>query len=206
MSDIRADSEATVRLLERAAEGDAQALGQLHDQQRPALKAFVQARLGPDLRARFDASDVVQEAWKEVVLRIRDYLQRRPMPFHLWVRRTTYQRLVTMRRDQDRDRRTPRREMALPERSSLLLAGQVLAKTPSPSEAAEAKELAERISRAVGELSEDDREILLLRHAEELPYGEIAALLGIEAAAARKRYGRALIRLQEVLTAAGLLE
>src|SRR5262249_57554204 len=77
---------------------------------------------------------------------------------------------------------------------------------PSPSQQLEARELAERVSRAVAGLAEADREILLMRHAEELPYEEIACLLEIEPAAARKRYGRALIRLQKVLTDHNLLE
>jgi RNA polymerase sigma-70 factor (ECF subfamily) len=77
---------------------------------------------------------------------------------------------------------------------------------PSPSQALEAREFAERVSRAVGELAEADREILLMRHAEELSYEAIACLLDIEPAAARKRFGRALIRLQKVLTDHGVLE
>jgi DNA-directed RNA polymerase specialized sigma24 family protein len=54
--------------------------------------------------------------------------------------------------------------------------------------------------------AEADREILLMRHMEELPYAEIACLLDIEADAARKRYGRALLRLRKVLKEHGLLE
>jgi RNA polymerase sigma-70 factor (ECF subfamily) len=65
--------------------------------------------------------------------------------------------------------------------------------------------LAERLSRAVGRLSEADREVLLMRHAENLPFEDIACLLDVEPAAARKRFGRALIRLQKVLGDEGLL-
>lgn len=68
------------------------------------------------------------------------------------------------------------------------------------------RELADRVSRAVARLADNDREILLLRHAEDLPFEEIACLLDIEPAAARKRFGRALIRLQKVLRDEGLLE
>src|SRR5206468_974434 len=82
----------------------------------------------------------------------------------------------------------------------------LLAGGPSPSQQLAARELAERVAGAVAELAEDDREILLLRHAEELSYEEIACLLEIEAATARKRYGRALIRLQRVLAQHGVLE
>jgi RNA polymerase sigma-70 factor (ECF subfamily) len=68
----------------------------------------------------------------------------------------------------------------------------------------QARELAERISRATARLSDADREVLLLRHAEDLPFEEIACLLDIEPAAARKRFGRALLRLQNILGEEGL--
>jgi RNA polymerase sigma-70 factor (ECF subfamily) len=81
-----------------------------------------------------------------------------------------------------------------------------LANGPSPSQALQARELAERIGRAVDRLSSADHEILLMRHGEALPFEEIACLLEIEPAAARKRFGRALLRLQKVLSEQGLLE
>jgi RNA polymerase sigma-70 factor (ECF subfamily) len=135
-----------------------------------------------------------------------DFLERRPMPFRLWVRRTAYERLLDLRRHHTRARRSVEREVALPDRSSLLLARPLLAGTPSPSQQLEARELAERVSRAVACLSEADREVLLMRHGEGMPFEEIACLLGIESAAARKRFGRALLRLQEALSDQGLLE
>ena len=96
--------------------------------------------------------------------------------------------------------------MVLPEHSSLLVARPLIAGGPSPSQQLAAREFAGRVSRAIAQLAEADREILLMRHAEELPYEEIACLLEIELATARKRYGRALIRLQKVLSDHGLLE
>ena len=87
-----------------------------------------------------------------------------------------------------------------------MLARPLLAAAPSPSQQLEARELAQRLGRAVAGLAEADREILLLRHAEDLSFREIACLLDIEPAAARKRFGRALIRLQNVLIEQGLLE
>jgi RNA polymerase sigma-70 factor (ECF subfamily) len=129
------------------------------------------------------------------------------MPFHLWARKTAYERLLNLRRDhRKRARRSVDREVGLPDRSSLLLARPFLAGGPSPSQRLAAREFADRVAQAVGTLTEADREILLMRHAEELPYEEIACLLEVELAAARKRYGRALIRLQKVLSDHGLLE
>jgi RNA polymerase sigma-70 factor (ECF subfamily) len=94
----------------------------------------------------------------------------------------------------------------LPDRSSLLLAKPLLAGASSPSQQNAAREFADRVGHAVAELVEADREILLLRHMEGLNYAEISCLLGIEADAARKRYGRALLRLRKVLKDHGLLE
>jgi RNA polymerase sigma-70 factor (ECF subfamily) len=207
MPEVKPDSAETCGLLDQVARGDRQALERLLGHYRPGLCAFVEARLDLRLRARIDPSDVVQEAQLEVVRRMDDFLGRRPMPFHLWVRKTTYERLLNLRRDhRKRARRSVDREEALPERSSLLLARPLLAGGPSPSQQLAARELADRVSRAVAGLAEADREILLMRHAEELLYEEIACLLEIEPAAARKRYGRALLRLQKVLTDHGLLE
>jgi RNA polymerase sigma-70 factor (ECF subfamily) len=207
MPPVKADSTQTRRLLDQVGRGDEAALGELLVRHRPDLEAFVEWHLDPRLRARLDPSDVVQEAQMEVVRRMDDFLRRRPMPFHLWVRRTAYERLLNLRRDhRRRARRSVDREVPWPERSSLLLARPLVSGAPSPSQVLEAREFAERVSRAVAELAEADREILLMRHAEELSYEEVACLLDIEPAAARKRYGRALIRLQKVLTDHGVLE
>jgi len=206
MPAVKPDSAWTCALLEQVREGDRAALDQLLGRYRSDLRTFVDFHLDARLRARVDASDVVQEAQLEVARRMDDFLDRRPMPFHLWIRKTAYERLLNARRDhRHRARRSVDREQPLPERSSLLLARPLVSGGPSPSQHLEAKEFAERVSRAVAGLADDDREVLLMRHAEDLSYDEIACLVEIEPAAARKRYGRALIRLQKVLAAHGLL-
>jgi RNA polymerase sigma-70 factor (ECF subfamily) len=206
MPKLQPDSAQTRALLDRVGHGDRQALDQLLAHSRPNLHAFVDYHLDARLRTRLDPSDVVQEVQLEVLRRIDDFLQRRPMPFHLWVRKTAYERLLNLRRDHQRARRALDREVPLPDRSSLLMVRPLLHGSSSPSRQAEAREFAERVSRAVAELPERDREILTMRHAEELSYEEIGYLLDIKPAAARQRYGRALIRLQTVLSDHGLLE
>jgi RNA polymerase sigma-70 factor (ECF subfamily) len=207
MPEIRPDSTQTRALLERIGQDDRQALDELLDRHRGELRNFVDFHLDPRLRARMDPSDVVQETQAELARRIDDYLANRPMPFRLWLRKKAYERLLNLRRDHvTRARRSVRREVAWPDRSSLLLARPLLAGGPSPSQQLEAKDLAERLSRAVARLADADREILLMRHAEDLPFDEIACLLGIEPAAARKRFGRALIRLQKLLVEENVLE
>jgi RNA polymerase sigma-70 factor (ECF subfamily) len=207
MAEVEPDSQVTRTLLERIGRGDRTALERLLTRYRPRLHAFVEMHLDPALRARVDASDVVQEAQWEVARRIDDFLRRRPMPFHLWVRKTAYEQLLDLRREhRGRARRSVEREIPWPERSSLLLARPLLAGGPTPSQQLAAQELAERVAEAVAKLVEEDREILLMRHAEELSYEDISCLLEIEAATARKRYGRALIRLQRILAQHGVLE
>jgi RNA polymerase sigma-70 factor (ECF subfamily) len=201
------DSAETCGLLQQVAQGDRRALGLLLQRYRPRVHAFVAARLDPRVRPRLDPSDVVQEVQLEVTRRMDDFLNRSPMPFHLWVRKTAYERLLKVQREhRQRARRSVDREVALPDHSSLLLAQPLLAGASSPSQQLAAREFADRVGRAVAELEESDREILLMRHAEELVYAEIACLLDIEADAARKRYGRALLRLRKVLKNHGLLE
>jgi RNA polymerase sigma-70 factor (ECF subfamily) len=207
MTEVKPDSAETCGLLAQIAQGDRQALDRLLQRFRPRLHAFIAARLDPRVRSRLDPSDVVQEVQLEVAQRMDDFLNRGPMPFHLWVRKTAYERLLKVQRDHRRARRrSVDREVALPDRSSLFLAKPLLAGGPSPSQQLAAQEFADRVSRAVAELAEADREVLLMRHMEELNYAEIACLLEIETDAARKRYGRALLRLRKVLKDHGLLE
>ncbi len=207
MAEVRPDSAETDGLLERVARHDADALQELLTHHRPGLRDFIELHLDPRLRARLDPSDVVQETQMELVRRMEDFLAQRPMPFRLWMRKKAYERLLNLRRDHLlRERRSVRREVALPDRSSLVLARPLLANQPTPTQEAEARELAGQIASAVARLGDADREILLLRHAEDLPFEEIAFLLDLAPAAARKRFGRALIRLQKLLREEGLLE
>jgi RNA polymerase sigma-70 factor (ECF subfamily) len=129
------------------------------------------------------------------------------MPFHLWLRKMAWERLIMMRRRHlGASCRAASCEFPLPDRSSAVLAESLLAADPSPSQQAGQEELAQRVRRAIGQLPGQDQEILLMRTYERLSYEEIAGLLEIEPAAARKRHGRALVRLHRVLSAAGVTE
>jgi RNA polymerase sigma-70 factor (ECF subfamily) len=196
------DSQETEDLLEQAAAGDAQAGDRLLQRHRPRLREFVEVHLEPALRARLDASDVVQEAQMEAARRLPDYLRRRPMPFRLWLRKTAYERLLMLRRrHRGAARRATGREVQLPDRSSLALAQRLLAPNSSPSRRADREEQAGRVRQALARLTATEREVLLMRHYEDLSYEEIGCILGVEAAAVRKRHGRALVRLHKALSA-----
>src|SRR5262245_61348452 len=119
MDEFPADSVETQRLLERALAGDRAAFDELFARQRPQPCRLVELRLEGPLRGRVDASDVVQEAQLEAFRRLPEFLQRRPMPFHLWLRKTAYERLLKARRFHlNTARRAVGREVNLPDQSA----------------------------------------------------------------------------------------
>jgi RNA polymerase sigma-70 factor (ECF subfamily) len=201
MAEIDPDSRETQALLERAAAGDDRACAALLERNRARLLDFVDAHLDPQMRARLDASDVVQETLMEATRRLGDYLERRPMPFRVWLRKTAYQRLLMLRRRHiEAARRSVQREVPLPDHSSRLLAQRLMDPNGSPSAKIDREELALRMHRAMQQLSQTDREVLLMHHYDDMSYEEMGCILGIEPATARKRAGRALIRLHKILT------
>jgi RNA polymerase sigma-70 factor (ECF subfamily) len=207
MAEPEPDSFETERMLQQLGTGNEQAFDQLFGKHRSALRRFVALRLDPRLRPRVDPSDVVQETQLEAFRRLPDYLERRPMPFRLWLRKTAYERLLkTHRHHAETARRSVAREVALPDDSSLLLGQQLQATGPSPSEQLAQRELIRRVRQAVSRLPDMDREILFMRYFEEQSYHDLSCVLEIDPAAARKRYGRALLRLRELLYESGLPE
>ncbi|MCO6453814.1 MAG: sigma-70 family RNA polymerase sigma factor [Pirellulaceae bacterium] len=200
------DSELTAALLARVQQGDREAFEQLFLRHRRELTRLIELRLDAALRVRVDASDIVQDTQFEAYSRLEDYLQRRPMPFRLWLRLTAIERLQKARRAHvETAKRSVRRDVPLPDRSSLLLANRFLSAEPSPSAQFSRDETIRRIRVALGTLSDEDRELLLMRNVERLSHRDVACQLGLEEAAARKRYGRALLRLRAALVREGLL-
>ena len=207
MTEPDPDGAETCRLLEEARSGDPSAFDRLFARHRPGLQRFVALRLDRRVQARLDPSDVVQETQLEAYRRMGDFLARRPMPFRVWLRKTAYERLLKLRRFHvEAAQRAVGRELGLADRASLLLARPFLDKESSPSRQLARSELVRRVRQVLAGLSETDREVLLMRSADELPYREIACILDLDPAAARKRYGRALLRLRKLLLDAGLLE
>jgi RNA polymerase sigma-70 factor (ECF subfamily) len=205
MDELPADSAETCGLLEQSGGGDRRAFDQLFARHRPDLRRFIDRRLDPKLRGRLDPSDVVQETQLEAYRRLPDFLRRRPMPFHVWLRKTAYERLLMLRRQHvEAARRAVGREVPLPDRSSALLAQQLLAGGSTPSHQLRRRELVRQVQEVLAGLAEADREVLFMRHYEGLSYQEVACILDIDPAAARKRYGRALLRLHQLLADAGL--
>jgi len=199
------DSDATNQLLEQAARGDPVALGTLLARHGERLRRMVALRMDRRLQGRIDPSDVIQEAYLEASVRLAEYLRNPSMPFFLWLRFLTGQKLVTLHRHHlGVQMRGAGQEVAfcrgpLPEASSAALAAQLLGHDTRPSEAAIRAELKIRVQEALDRMDPLDREVLALRHFEQLSRAEIAQVLVISEAAAGKRYIRALERLKGVL-------
>jgi RNA polymerase sigma-70 factor (ECF subfamily) len=199
------DSSETRRLLECVRAGTPNAFEHLFRRYRAYLRSVVERRIDPQLGARIDPSDVVQETQLEAFQRLPDFLRRNPMPFRLWLLKTALERLLKMQRYHSKaQRRSIRREVALPDHSSLELARRFLAAGSSPSQHLNRRELAGRVREALTGLSETDRAIVLLRTFEGLSNLEAACVLEIEPEAAKKRYTRALLRLHRKLVAGGI--
>ena len=129
------------------------------------------------------------------------------MPFRLWLLKTTYRQLIMIqRRHFGAAKRDLRREIPLPDRSSMALARQLLGSRPTPSQQAIQKELAAHVRRAVASLPETDRDVLLMRTFEGASFREIAFVLDIQPDAVKKRHGRALLRLHKTLLESGIKE
>ena len=196
-----------LRLIELARAGDVGALDALFARHRERLRRMVDLRLDRRLLGRVDASDVVQEGYVDAVRRLPDYLADPQLPLFLWLRLVVGDRLGKVHRQhlgtQARDAalEVSLYRAALPAASSAALAARLLGRHTSPTEAAVRAEQLLRVQEAVNALDPLDREIIALRNFEELSRAEAARALGIEEAAAAKRYMRALKRLKDALGA-----
>jgi RNA polymerase sigma-70 factor, ECF subfamily len=201
------NSAESVDLIERARSGDRAALNELLARYRDRLCRMVDMRLDTRLQARLDASDVVQEAYVDVTERLEEYLRDPKLPLFLWLRLVVGERLVRLHRHhlgtqmRDAGREVSLFRGAFPAASSAALAAQLLGRHTSPTQAVVRAERILRVQEALNTLDPLDREVLSLRHFEELTAGEAAQVLGIEESAAAKRYFRALKRLKETLAA-----
>jgi len=200
MTEKRIDEK---ELVEKVGRGDREALGELFSRYRPRLRGLVRIRMSPRLKGRLDPSDVLQEAWLDVGRRFDDWLGDRSMPLYLWIRFLTAQKLLELhRRNLGAQCRDAAREVRLhagPQASSVSLAEHLAVSMTSPSQGAARAEMNGRLAAALEEMDEIDREVLTLRHFEELTNNEVAEVLGITKAGASNRYVRALRRLRTAI-------
>jgi RNA polymerase sigma-70 factor (ECF subfamily) len=199
-------SSQTQDLLDQARQGAPAAVDRLLDAHREGLRRMIALRIDPALARRVDASDVAQEVMMEANRRLQDYL-RDPsaMPFHLWLRYIALDHIKDAhRRHRQAQRRSLDREQALvpaglADQSSLDLAAQFIDRELTPASAAMRQEMERRLHSALGQLDEEDREILLMRHFEQLSNQEVAQILKVSEPAASMRCLRAQRKLRAFL-------
>lgn len=197
-------AEQTVALLDRVRNNDNQALGELFTLYRERLWRMLYVRLDRRLRRRVAPDDVLQETFLDVIRRMGEYLADPAVPFYVWLRFLTIQRMQMVQRAHlGTQKRDASMEVALPEAGGPFaspdsMAGQLVSHMTSPSQAAIRHELQERLRVTLDAMDPLDREVLALRHFEELGNNEVAQILGLSKEAASKRHVRALRRLKAI--------
>ncbi len=192
-------------LISRASAGDAEALVTLFESHRQRLKRMIDLRMDARIRSRCDASDVLQESYVEMCRRIPELAEGNQESFFVWLRRIAFGRLSKMHRKHlGAQMRTVDREVSLdsipgPDASSICLASQLAGQFTSVHRNLVQAELEVKFRVILEAMSENDREILALRHFEELSTEETAAVLGLTRSGVLKRYSRALGRLSEAI-------
>ena len=200
------ESDELAELLAGAAQGDEAALTQLFSLYRKRLKQMVRLRLNRLLQGRVDDSDILQETYLEASKRLPDYLANEPLPFFLWLRHITGEKIIDVhRRHVGAKMRNAGQEISLhrgpmPAASSASLAAQLMGRLTSPSQAAIKAETRLRVQEVLNGMEPLDREILTLRHFEQLSNVEVAATLGMNESTTSSRYLRALKRLKDELS------
>ena len=191
-------------LLNRAAAGDRTAVNELLTGHRDRLRQMVAIRMDPRLARRVDPSDVVQEAMTEASKRLPEYLKRRPIPFYPWLRQLAWNRLVDLYRFHvEGAKRAVGREASFPvglsDESVMSLGRRLVASGTTPSRNVLRKELRQRVRDALSQLPEHYREVLVMRHLEQLSIKEIAASAGVTEGTAKSRLFRGMEKLHHLL-------
>lgn len=195
-------SDAPIELTQLRQDGQ-EALARLFSKYRDRLERMVQFRMDARLSGRVDPDDILQEAYLEIDRRLQDYLDQPTVPLFVWMRQITWQTLIdTHRRHMVAKVRNVNQEVSRMPGGGLTsasLAAQLIGHLTSPSQAAIREERLQRVRQALDEMDEIDREVLALRHFEQLTNNEVADVLGLQKAAASNRYVRALGRLKQTL-------
>ena len=200
------NSPTETQLLERVATGDQNALAELFSQHRDRLWRMIAFRMDPRLHGRIDADDVLQEAWLSAVQRIDHFLIDASRSIFVWFRLIASQTLVDIhRRHLGTQKRNAGQEFSIDRgwsssSTSTSLSFHLMDHLTTPSEAALKEEMSLKLNEALADMKEMDREVLALRHFEQLTNREAAQVLGISEQAASDRYIRALSRLKSTMT------
>lgn len=199
------EAEKTQELLAGAKDGNADAVNRLMDRHRDSLRRMVQLRLDRKIQRRVDVSDIVQDVLVEANRRLKDYLANPVMGFHLWLRQIAKDRIIDAHRrhrvsgKRSVDKERPLAVPAADDHSTIQLAAQLADRELTPAAAATQAEMAQIVEAAIARLPDQDCEIIIMRHYEQLSNQEIAQALSLTEPAASMRYLRAIRRLKELM-------
>jgi RNA polymerase sigma-70 factor (ECF subfamily) len=201
-----ADSE---QFLKAARSGDRTAFDALFDRYRDRLRRMVELRLNRKLWGRVDPSDIVQDALLQAAKHVDEYVRDPRIEPYLWLRTLTQQHLLAIHRHHlGTDKRDAALEVAVGRghlgASSASLASLAVADATSPSSAAARAEQVIVLEALIDSMEPIDREILALRHFEQMGNSEAASVLGIGETTAAQRFLRALKRLRGKMRELGL--
>lgn len=192
--------EANVERIELQ-QGGMYALAAVFERHRQRLRKMVELRLDVRVAVRISADDVLQESFVEASRRLEDYLTDAAVPVFIWLRFLVGQQVrIAHRRHLATNKRSVGKEFRIHHHSTARIlkdvANRLLSHDSTPSAVASKRELYAQVRHQLESLDEIDREILTLRHYEELTNAEVAVELLISQDAASKRYRRALRRLR----------
>lgn len=180
------------------------ALTELFSASTQRLERILRFRIDPRIRSRIDATDVLQETWVTASRRMAAFLQNPTVSPFVWLRQLALQTLIDIHRRELCHRRDAGREIQLVGNSplgdtSLSIAHFLADQITSPSQQLMRAEDLQHLQAALNSMPEVDREVLALRHFEQLTNQQTAEVLGLTPTAASNRYVRAAARLTEIL-------
>lgn len=199
------ESEKETQFIAQLQAGDTAALAELFSVYQPRLERIIRFRMDHRLAGRISETDVIQEAYLNASKRIEHFLKQADFPFFVWLRLIVNQTLVDLQRQHlQAEMRDVRKEISLQQsnashQTSFALAAQLVGKMTSASGVLSRSERMATLQQALNQMKEIDREVIALRHFEELSNAEAANVLGIDEQASSKRYVRAMKRMKDVL-------
>jgi RNA polymerase sigma-70 factor (ECF subfamily) len=203
MTDVTADI--ADELLAKMRAGSEEALAEVFSHYGERLRRIIRFRIDYRIAPRVSDSDVLQEAYIAAAKRLDHFKRQQEMPAFLWLRLLVGQQLVDLHRQHlQAEMRDVRKEVSLGQNgpsphTSMAIAAQLVGRMTAVSEVVARAERIERLEATLNQMDPIDREVIALRHFEELSNVETAKVLGIEPAAASKRYIRAMSRLGDLM-------
>lgn len=204
-SEINVDDDITLLRRDAEVDLDDENVASIFLKYRHQLERMIEFRIDQRIRSRIDSHDILQESFLEIKNRYREFIVNPGVSFFVWIRKITYQVLIDSQRRHFRQKRGVQNEVQLANvgndmsDASQLMARELIGQLTSPSEAAIKAEELERMHAALESMNETDREILALRHFEQLSNADVAQIIGIKPAAASNRYIRAITKLGEIM-------